>query len=310
MSPTVQVVTTTTATTTANDEATPSPLPPHASPGSKTSAAATRPHPKPGYPTCKLRFECHDLSHGGAEVFFGNNMVWRDFPAAVTSVLSTLYMPSQSNSHIPPVRSVTLVLREMDILAYTTGNELDDDHKEIQQVAWTQPLENMLTPRPPSFNLKYIAKIPATPASRQKEELQGVLVHEMVHCWQWNAYGTAPGGLIEGIADFVRLKAGLAPPHWKKERRDSWDQGYQHTGYFLEWIETQYGEGSIRRVNEALMNKRYDEDVFWTKLFSKGVKDLWSEYCGTLPAKDDGAVDAVVAEENEKPKDQLEKVLG
>lgn len=168
----------------------------------------------------------------------------------------------------------------------------------------------MLTPRLSSFNLKYIAKIPAEPSSRQKEELQGVLVHEMVHCWQWNAYGTAPGGLIEGIADFVRLKAGLAPPHWKKERRDNWDQGYQHTGYFLEWIETQYGEGSIRRVNEALMNKRYDEEVFWTKLFSKGVKDLWSEYCRTLPAKDDGAVDAVVAEENKKPKDQLEKVLG
>lgn len=43
------------------------------------------------------------------------------------------------------------------------------------------------------------------------------MVHEMVHCWQRNAHGTAPGGLIEGIADWVRLKAGLVPPHWKRE---------------------------------------------------------------------------------------------
>lgn len=37
----------------------------------------------------------------------------------------------------------------------------------------------------------------------------GVCVHEMVHCWQWNAKGTCPGGLIEGIADYVRLRSGL-----------------------------------------------------------------------------------------------------
>lgn len=154
-----------------------------------------------------------------------------------------------------------------------------------------------------------MAKIPAEPSCRQKEELQGVLVHEMVHCWQWNAYGTAPGGLTEGIADFVRLKAGLAPPHWKKEKRENWDQGYQHTGYFLEWIEARYGEGSIRRVNEALMNKKYDEDVFWAKLFNKGVKDLWSEYCETLPAGDNSAIGVVGGETDKKPKDELEKVL-
>lgn len=289
MSPAVQVATTTTSTTTTSDEATPSPLPVQASSKSKSSSVVTRPYPKPGYPTCKLRVECHDLSHDGAEVFFDNNSVSRDLSAAVTSVLSTLYKQSQSNSHIPLTRSVTLILRAMDGVAYTTGSELDDDHKEIH------------------FNLGYIAKIPTEPSSRQKEEIQGVLVHEVVHCWQWNACGTAPGGLIEGIADFVRLKAGLSPPHWKKERHDSWDQGYQHTGYLLEWIETQYGDGSVRRVNEALMNKRYDDDAFWTSLFGTGVKELWSEYCKTLPAKDDDAV--MVEKEDHIPKDQLEKVL-
>ncbi|KAI4180901.1 MAG: hypothetical protein LQ348_005127 [Seirophora lacunosa] len=290
MSPAAQTTTATnssiaTSTTAKDGEPTPSPLPPQAS--LKSSSIATRPHPKPGYPTCKLRIECHDLYHDGAEVFFSNSKVSCDLSAAVTTVLSTLYTPSQSNSHIPPVRSVTLVLEEMGILAYTTGMELDNDHKEIH------------------FSLGYISKIPI---ARRVDEIQGVLVHEMVHCWQWNAYGTAPGGLIEGIADFVRLKAGLSPPHWKKERREKWDQGYQHTGFFLDWIETQYGDGSVGRVNEALMNKRYDEDVFWVRLFGKGVQELWSEYCKTLPVKE-GEEAVIVEKEERKATDELEKVL-
>ncbi|KAF8672392.1 hypothetical protein HU200_049598 [Digitaria exilis] len=32
--------------------------------------------------------------------------------------------------------------------------------------------------------------------------------HETTHVWQWNEQGQANGGLIEGIADYVRLKAG------------------------------------------------------------------------------------------------------
>ncbi|KAI4133592.1 MAG: hypothetical protein LQ338_000104 [Usnochroma carphineum] len=288
MSPAVQTTTSTTSTTTTSAEVTSSPLPAHASPKS-SSSAPIRPHPKPEYPTCKLRIKCHDLNHRGAEIFFSSNIVWRDLSAAVTIVLSTLYEP-RSQSVIPPVRSVTLILGVMEGIAYTTGSELDDDHKELH------------------FSLNYISELATKPTSRQRDEIQGVLVHEMVHCWQWNAYGTAPGGLIEGIADFVRLKAGLSPPHWKKERGETWDQGYQHTGYFLDWIETEYGDGSTRRVNEALMNKRYDEEAFWNSLFGKGVQELWSEYCKTLPDQDrDNAV--TVEKEDQSPRDQLEKVL-
>lgn len=142
-------------------------------------------------------------------------------------------------------------------VAYTTGSDLDDDHKEIH------------------FSLDYINGIPS---ARQKEEIQGVLVHEMVHCWQWNAMGTAPGGLIEGIADFVRLKAGLSPPHWKKEGGGQWDAGYQHTGYFLEWIESTCGGGSVRKLNYALKDGKYEEEEFWERLFGKKVNLLWKEY--------------------------------
>ncbi|KAL8810097.1 MAG: hypothetical protein Q9200_002854 [Gallowayella weberi] len=290
--------TATSTTITGTDEPTPSPLPIHPSPN--PIAAIPRPHPKPGYPTCKLRFECRDLIHDGANIFLSNSEIAHDLLTAVTTVLSTLYKPSQSNSHIPPTRSVTLILRAMEGVAVTIGSELDHDHKEIH------------------FSLDYVAKIPSEPRIRRRHEIQGVLVHEMVHCWQWNGLGTAPGGLIEGMADFVRLRAGLSPPHWKKEKKEHWDGGYQHTGYFLDWIEKIYGEGSVRRINEALMNKRYDEETFWTGLFGKQVKELWDEYCKTFPenkaqqqAKDGNEYDdgVLMEKDGQKTKDRLEKVL-
>ena len=46
-----------------------------------------------------------------------------------------------------------------------------------------------------------------------------------VHVWQYNGNNTAPGGLIEGIADWVRLKDGFIPPHWSRGG-DSWDDGF------------------------------------------------------------------------------------
>ena len=77
---------------------------------------------------------------------------------------------------------MTLILRDFDGVAYTTGSDLDDDHKEIH------------------FSLKYIAGIQPSSETRIRDEIKGVLVHEMVHCFQYNGKGTCPGGLIEGIA--------------------------------------------------------------------------------------------------------------
>lgn len=111
-----------------------------------------------------------------------------------------------------------------------------------------------------------------------------MLTHELVHCYQWDAHGTAPGGLIEGIADWVRLNCDLSPPHWKREVKvdDPWDKGYQHTAYFLQYLEGKFGEGTVRRINERLRStKEYEEGEFWVSLLGQGVEDLWFEYCAS-----------------------------
>ena len=77
----------------------------------------------------------------------------------------------------------------MDGVAYTKGSDLDDDHKEIH------------------FSTRHIFNS----RDRAKGEIEGVLVHEMVHCFQFNGKGTCPGGLIEGIAGTLVYSARARP---------------------------------------------------------------------------------------------------
>jgi hypothetical protein len=159
------------------------------------------------------------------------------------------------------------------------GKDIDDDHKEIH------------------FSTDYIASIPA---ERRKQEMLGVVRHEMVHCWQWAANGTCPGGLIEGIADWVRLRSDFVPPHWKQESTGDWDAGYQHTGYFLDYLEKRFGDGTVVRINDHLRNRDYDEKDFWLVCCGSHVKTLWEEYGKSLSGTRTEDIDKESSEDKEK----------
>lgn len=114
------------------------------------------------------------------------------------------------------------------------------------------------------------------------------MVHELVHVWQQSSLHNIPGGLIEGIADYVRLLHGLAPPHWQKERSRDWLAGYQTTGYFLAWIEERY-PGFVERLNAYCgSNGEWSEDCIWW-LVGKPVDELWAEYQASIPTPTDEA---------------------
>jgi hypothetical protein len=222
----------------------------------RTTAPTKRPHVKP-FRKPVLRFEVRDLSNKTAQSFLTLINAGTALEASVQHVLDLLYTPKTA-ALIPPTRSVTLILRDMPGVAYTTGTDLDDDHKEIH------------------LSTGFLSQVDE---SRRAHEIQGVLVHEMVHCWQWAAKGTAPGGLIEGIADWVRLKAGFAPPHWRRAWKDcQWDAGYERTGYFLDWLEEEYGEGTVRKINGAMRDLDYDEVRFWEECCGHKIDKLWTRY--------------------------------
>lgn len=140
--------------------------------------AISRPIQKHKFKTPKVRIHLNDLAHEGSSIFLSNIKGNEDIEAQIQNVLNLLYTPDDT---IPGTRSVTLVLRPMDGVAYTSGIDLDEDHKEIH------------------FNLDYITGI----KDGHRHEMLGVICHELVHCFQWSAQGS-PGGLIEGVADWVR----------------------------------------------------------------------------------------------------------
>ncbi|KAF9883716.1 hypothetical protein FE257_003008 [Aspergillus nanangensis] len=258
---------------------------------------------EPSLPKPKILLHINDLRHKGTKPFLSHVPdVASTLETALTHIIANLYTPNGSQTFtptIPPTRSVTVLLRDIGGVAYTTGTELDNDHKEIH------------------LSLSYVVTSAgyADPAA----ELVGVLTHELVHCYQHTAPSCAqpgvegcnvphpPGGLIEGIADFVRLKAGLVPSHWKqpksaKERAEKWDKGYQDTAYFLAWLEDVHvGKGAIGMVNDRLLRSGYVGETsveshtggkddkgmvvgFWKGLFGVEVQELWDEYGRYLDA--------------------------
>jgi hypothetical protein len=246
----------------------------------------------PAIPQPKYRLHAQELRHPASSVFltFIPDLA-STLDTALANIVKHLYTAPKPNDRIqkhrptfsptiPPTRSVTVFLRDYSGVASTTGTELDDSHKEI------------------NVSLPYIQHCTSGPTAKEDplHELVGVLTHELVHCYQHTAPpgGSAPrppGGLIEGIADFVRLKAGLEPPHWERpicagERPPKWDMGYQHTAYFLAWLEdVRVGTGAIGMLNDRLLRVGYvgeGEDGsgngFWKGLFGAEVVDLWEEY--------------------------------
>lgn len=93
------------------------------------------------------------------------------------------------------------------------SSHLDTEHKELH------------------LSASYIASLDERFGGNSREiehEIKGVLLHELVHVFQYDAKGTIPGGLMEGIADWVRLKGGLGAGHWQEDPRGrDWDAGYE-----------------------------------------------------------------------------------
>ncbi|KAL3480307.1 PBSP domain protein [Aspergillus californicus] len=279
--------------------ATPSAIPKNTLLGDEASRGSTK------LPAPKFRLHIHDLHHPASKSFLALIPdLASTLETALSAIIQNLYTPpvpalSVATSKrrpvptfepcIPPTRSVTILLRDIGGVAYTTGKDLDNDHKEIH------------------ISLSYIehCRSKADPLA----ELLGVITHELVHCYQYAAprasfdgkpgdsVPRAPGGLIEGVADFVRLKAGLEPPHWTrpasaKERPEKWDSGYQHTAYFLAWLEdVQTGKGAVGMLNDRLCRVGYiredkaknekegrTKDGFWKGLFGAEIDELWDQY--------------------------------
>ncbi|KAJ7762401.1 hypothetical protein DFH07DRAFT_814263 [Mycena maculata] len=229
----------------------------------------TSPPSEPEWPLPKFTLRIEDLTHPGAVLFLENVQPAAALRAAVLASFNYLYAtPACAPTN---VASIVLVLRPMAGVAHTFGSHTE---KEIH------------------FSLDHIVNS----AGRARDEILGVLVHEVVHCYQHNANGTAPGGLIEGIAGADpaivttrRLTAhvqtlcacartsGRRTGSARRAATRSGTRGYQTTAYFLDWIDRRAGAGTVRALNAELEGKDYDAAVF-ERLTGESVNTLWRRY--------------------------------
>ena len=119
-------------------------------------------------------------------------------------------------------------------------------------------------------------------------EFVGVLVHEVAHMYQFN---DGEAGLVEGMADFVRIRAG----HHRMSRRGTggaWNDAYTTGGFFFSWLA---GPGGLQEDGRVpadpdigwAINQQMNRDVGWSQQvfidrFGVDVDTLWNEYQAAL----------------------------
>ena len=107
----------------------------------------------------------------------------------------------------------------------------------------------------------------------------GLIVHEMTHVIQRYPNGN-PGWLVEGVADYIRwaIYEGKTQNEFHRPKKDKgYTQGYQTTAGFLLWLEADISPGIIKKLNTAMRNRKYSDELFKTYC-KKSLDELWKDY--------------------------------
>ena len=154
----------------------------------------------------------------------------------------------ESDGYMPP-KEITIIFKKMDGVAYSSGTTV------VISADWIR---------------------------RQPGDF-GMVAHELVHIVQSYPRRTGPGWVTEGIADYIRHA------HYEPEapmRRVNPDQAkytdaYQITAGFFIWIEKTYDKEFVKKLNIAMRERTYSDDLF-EKYTGKKLDDLWTEYVVVL----------------------------
>jgi Peptidase of plants and bacteria len=113
----------------------------------------------------------------------------------------------------------------------------------------------------------------------------GMVIHELTHLVQRYPGNRGAGWLVEGIADYVRLKdfEPLIPRPHIDFTKAKYTDSYKTTAMFLIWLEERYGSDLVPKLNASLRAGRYSDTVF-KDLTGKDVAQLWSDFATAAAA--------------------------
>ncbi|KAK9941981.1 hypothetical protein M0R45_007671 [Rubus argutus] len=179
------------------------------------------------------------------------------------------------NNDIGADYSKQTLISAADFIWKVFQQSTDADRKSVAKVSlFIDNMDGVAYTVLPSNEIHVSASYIAGYSGDLKKEITGVLYHESTHVWQW--FGNAPTGLTEGIADFVRLRAGYIPSHWVQPGEgDKWDHGYDVTARFLDYC-TSLKDGFVAELNSKLKTG-YSVNYF-SDILGKTVDQLWADY--------------------------------
>jgi hypothetical protein len=111
-------------------------------------------------------------------------------------------------------------------------------------------------------------------------EIAGIMRFTTSLVYQHDGSQTAPGWLMSGIADFVRLESGYLDRDVSKG--GNYDDSSQTTAFFLDYLRTRRTD-VVYQINLRLApgEPAYTDDVF-IALMGSDLATLWDEYQATL----------------------------
>lgn len=127
-------------------------------------------------------------------------------------------------------------------------------------------------------------------------------VHEAMHIVQGYDYDDRPAWLVEGIADYARLRYGTYPNYVRIRigrfvPKFSYDTPYTNAALFLDWLNRNGYPGIVRKVDVRLRKAPYSSEI-WCELTGKDIDALWAESVkdtAVLQADYEAAVAAMMA---------------
>jgi len=182
----------------------------------------------------------------------------------ILEVVKTLYWSEKDS--IPAVRKINYALRDVDGISAKGGNP--PEITIFYSSRWVEKSEKDAGDTKVLF------------------ETRGVLLHELTHGFQLEPQGIGTYGdggefwiFIEGMADAVRIHNN-GFPQGNRKPGGSWKDGYQRTGYFLDWLTTKDPD-FLRKFNKSTLEIipwSFDKAIRHVLGKQHGVEALWNEY--------------------------------